>query len=177
MGLFAYRVIGAALLDAGMYESIEADRRSIRQAFVVVLLSSLAAGIGAAGWRGPDPAALAIVAIIALTTWVAWAFLVFQIGGRLLATPATETSPAELMRTIGFAAAPGLLQVLAVLPRMTAPVFVLAWLWTFAATVVAVKHALDYTSTARAVIVCALAAGLSVGAAFVIGLVFGPTVS
>jgi len=177
MGLYAYRIIGAALLDGGVYEGIEADRRSIGQAFVVVLLSSLAAGVGAAGWRGPEPAVLALVAIIALTSWVAWAYLVFQIGGRLLATSDTRTTPAELMRTIGFAAAPGLLQVLAVLPRITVPVFVVAWLWTFTATVVAVRHALDYTSTARAIVVCALAAGLALGVAFVLGLFFGPTVS
>jgi hypothetical protein len=177
MGVFGYRLLGASLLDGAMYEGIEADPSATRQAALTVLLSSLAAGIGAAGWRGPDPLTLVMVALLALASWLAWAMLMFQIGGRLLPGPATRTSPGELMRTIGFAAAPGLLQVFAAFPRVTIPVFVVAWLWMFAATVTAVRHALDYDSTPRTLFVCALAAALSIGVAVVIGLLFGPTLS
>jgi hypothetical protein len=81
------------------------------------------------------------------------------------------------MRTIGFAASPGLLQVFAAFPRMTVPVFLATWIWIFVATVVAVRHALDYDSTARTLVVCALAAGLSIGMAIILGVFFGPTVS
>ena len=177
MGLFAYRLFGAAVLDASVYEGIEADRSANRQALATVLLSSVAAGIGAAGWRGPAPGTLVIVALVALATWVGWALLVFQIGGRMLPGPETRTSVGELMRTIGFATAPGLLQLFAVFPRMTVPVFVVAWAWIFAATVTAVRHALDYQSTGRTLVVCALAAALPVAMAVVLGVLFGPTVS
>lgn len=177
MTLFAYRLFGAALLDSSVYEGIEADRTSMRQAFGTVLLSSLAAGIGAAGWRGPDPFTLVTVTLIALVTWLAWATLMFQIGSRLLPGPDTETSLAELMRTIGFATAPGLVQVFAIFPHMTVPVFVLAWVWMFAATVTAVRQALDYHSTARTLAVCGLAATLALGIALVLGIMFGPTLS
>lgn len=51
MNLFVYRLMGAALLDRSIYEGIEADRTALGQACVAVLLSSLAAGIGAAGWH------------------------------------------------------------------------------------------------------------------------------
>ena len=44
MGLFAYRLLGAAMMDVGMYESIEADRRTTMQALATVVLASLAAG-------------------------------------------------------------------------------------------------------------------------------------
>lgn len=177
VGLFTYRMFGAALLDASVYEGIEADRAATSQALVVVLLSSAAAGIGVAGWRGPDPAAVVAVMVVALVAWVAWAFLVFQIGGRLLPERQTRSSPGELMRTIGFAASPGLLQLAGVLPRVTTGVYVVSWLWIFAATVVAVRHALDYSSNARALAVCALAALLVVVVAVVIGLMFGPALS
>jgi hypothetical protein len=81
------------------------------------------------------------------------------------------------MRTIGFAAAPGLLQVFAAFPRVTIPVFVMSWLWMFLATVVAVRHALDYDSMGRTLVVCALAAAIPLVMAAVIGVIFGPAVS
>src|SRR5690606_33772559 len=158
MNLFGYRLMGAALLDRAMYEGIEADPRALGQAFAVVLLSSLAAGVGVAGWHGPELGVVLTVSIIALVTWVAWAMLMFQIGGRLMRTTRTRTSPTELMRTIGFAASPGLLQAFGAFPRVTVFAFAIAWIWMFAATVVAVRQALDFTSTARTLVVCALAA-------------------
>jgi hypothetical protein len=174
MNLFGYRLVGAALLDRAMYEGIEADRNALGQALAVVLLSSLAAGIGIAGWQGPDLGLLLSVATVALASWVAWAMLMLQIGGRLLATTGTRTSLTELMRTIGFAASPGLLQAFGAFPRVTVFVFVVSWIWMFVATVVAVRQALDFTSTARTLLVCALAAGLCAVAAFVLSLFFGP---
>jgi hypothetical protein len=177
MSLFLYRLIGAAMLDAGMYEEIEADRHVNIQAMATVILSSLAAGIGATGWLGVHLPTLAIVSGVALITWVAWAMLMFHIGTRLLPEPQTSVTLGELLRTIGFAAAPGLLLVFATLPRMTVPVFVTVSLWMFAAMVVAVRHALDYESTGRALAVCGVAAALSLVMALVFGLLFGPTVS
>jgi len=177
MALFAYRLFGAALLDAGVYEGIEADRSAMPQALATVVLSSVAAGIGAAGWQGPRPAVLLAVTAIALLTWASWAMLMFQIGARLLPGRDTQTSLDELLRTIGFAAAPGLLQVFAAFPRMTVPVFTLAWVWIFAATVTAVRQALDYHSTVRTLAVCGIAAALAVALAFGLGVVFGPVLS
>ena len=43
---FVERVQGASLLDADTYEEVEADRGATLQAASVVLLSSVAAGIG-----------------------------------------------------------------------------------------------------------------------------------
>jgi len=177
MGLFLYRLIGAAMLDAGMYEGIEADRHVTIQALATVLLSSIAAGIGAAGWFGLHVPTLALVSLLALVTWVAWAMLTFQIGARLLPGPQTEVTIGELLRTTGFAAAPGLLFVFATLPRMTLPVFAAVILWMFVAMVIGVRHALDYDSTGRALAVCGIAASLSLAMAIVIGLLFGPTLS
>lgn len=177
MNLFGYRLMGAALLDRAMYEGIEADRNALGQALAVVLLSSLAAGVGVAGWRGPDIGLVLSVAAISLVSWVAWAMLMLQIGGRLLRTSQTRTSLTELMRTIGFAASPGLLQAFGAFPRVTGLVFAIAWIWMFAATVVAVRQALDFSSTARTLVVCGLAAILCAVAAFVLSWFFGPVLA
>jgi hypothetical protein len=177
MSLFGYRLVGAALLDRSIYEGIEADRGALGQALAAVLLSSVAAGIGATDWHGPSLASVLVVAAIAVVTWVAWAMLMLQIGGRLFRTKATSTSLTELMRTIGFAASPGLLQVFGAFPRMAVPVFVVAWLWMLVATVVAVRQALDFTSTVRAVLVCVTAGAVCLGAALVLSWAMGPALA
>ena len=64
-----------------------------------------------------------------------------------------------------------------VLPGLTVPVFTLAIVWALAASVVAVRQALDYTSTGRALAVCVLGLILSLAVAMVLGLLFGPTLS
>ena len=156
MNLFGYRVMGAALLDASVYEGIEADRSALKQALLTVLLASVAAGIGSSGYRGPDPAAMLMVAALALVTWVAWAALMFQIGARLMPGPATRTSLTELMRTIGFAATPGLIRVFGFIPGVTIPAFIVSSIWMLMAMIVAVRQALDYKHTSRAIAVCVL---------------------
>jgi Yip1 domain len=176
IGTFIYRVIGAALLDGSVYEDVEADRRAAPQATAVVLLASLAPVVGLSGVFGFQSDALLRVAALSIVTWVAWAVLMFQIGTRVFPEPQTRTSLGELLRTTGFAAAPGLLQVFAVLPGMMMPVFVGTWIWMIAAMVVGVRHALDYRSTPRALLVCLTAAGLAGAMAMIFGTFFGPTV-
>jgi hypothetical protein len=103
--------------------------------------------------------------------------LALQIGTRVLAAPRTHATWGELLRTTGFAAAPGFLQVFAVFPGARMPIFVATGLWMFAAMVVGVRHALDYPSTPRALAVCALAAALSAALAFAFGLLAVTAVS
>ena len=83
----------------------------------------------------------------------------------------------ELLRTIGFSTAPGLLRVLGVLPALTIPVFALTTGWMLIAMIVAVRQALDYTSTARAVAVCAIGWALAGAFAVAMGLWLTPSVS
>jgi hypothetical protein len=177
MTLYLYRLIGAAMLDRGMYEGIEADARATRQAALTVLLASLAAGLGAGGVWTPDPSRFALVSVIALVTWLAWAMMTFQIGTWVLPGRQTTSSFGELLRTIGFAAAPGLFQVFAALPGMAVPVFVATTAWMFVAMVVGVRHALDYPRTGRALAVCGLAAGLVLAFVLIFGLLFGPALA
>ena len=101
----------------------------------------------------------------------------FEIGGRLLPEPETSVDVGELLRTIGFASAPGLLRVFGVVPELTVPVFALATIWMLVAMIVAVRQALDYRSTARAIAVCTLGLALALGIVIVIGLFVSPALS
>lgn len=175
MGTFLYRAMGAAALNASMYETLEADQRVTRQALLVVLLASVSAGIGSIGWSGFDVNILLRFAAVALVTWFTWALLILQIGGRFLAVSGTRTNLGELLRTIGFAASPGVLQILGVMSAITIPVFIATWIWMFAAMVIAVRQALDFKTTGRALLVCAVALSLPLALVIIGGWFFGPT--
>jgi Yip1 domain len=177
MATFVHRVFGAMVLDAATFEEVEADHAATPQALVVVLVSSLAAGLGAGGLYGLRPATMVLISAIALASWVAWAMLTLQIGTRVLPGPQTEADMGQLLRTIGFAAAPGWFQVFAIISQVSTLVFVATALWMLAAMVVAVRQALDYGSTARAIGVCFIGWALVVVVALGLGVLFPPVVS
>jgi hypothetical protein len=174
---FVMRLIGAAALDTAIYEEVEADRTATGQALLVVLLSSLAAGIGARGLGGGSFQSIVFISIVALMTWAAWALVTFEIGARLMPEPQTRGDVGELLRTIGFASTPGLLRIFGALPGLTIPVFAVTTVWMLLAMIVAVRQALDYSSTRRAVAVCVLGWVLAIVFAMVVGFFFGPRVS
>jgi len=173
IALFVRRLVGAALLSANTYEDVEADRGATGEALLVVVLASVAAGVGARGAFGAAPTLryLAVASTLSVTAWAIFAVLTFQIGSRLLPARTTRTDVGELLRTLGFAAAPGLLQVFAIFGAPAPWIFGGAILWTLAASVVAVRQALDYDSTGRAAAVCGLAWLLSLGIVALLGSV------
>ena len=152
MASFAERVIGAAKLDVHTYEEVEADRTALRQAMGVVVLSSMATGIGMIGREGAP--GLLIGAISALVGWFIWAGLTYFVGTRILPMPQTHADWGQLLRTIGFASSPGILRILGVVPVLGGLVFLVTGIWMLVAMVIAVRQALDYTSTGRAIGVC-----------------------
>ena len=177
MTTFSGRLIGAAVLDRRIYEEVEADGRATGQAVGVVLLSSAAGGIGLLGLGTPGSQSLLAGIAGAFAGWMAWAALTYLIGTRLLPEPQTRASVGELLRTIGFASAPGLLRVFGVIPFLALVMYALASIWMLLAMIVAVRQALDYRSTGRAVAVCVVGWTLSLVIAAIIGVVFSPTVS
>ena len=174
---FLQRLIGAAALDAAIYEEVEADTASTGQAVAVVIASSLAAGVGARAFGGTTFGHVAFFGVVSLLAWAAWAILTFEIGARIMPQPQTRADVGQLLRTTGFAATPGLLRVFGILPGVTIPVFVITAIWMLAAMVVGVRQALDFQSTGRAIAVCVLGWLLAGAFAIGIGLFFGPTVS
>ena len=174
---FLQRLIGAMSLDAAIYEEVEADGSATIQAVLVVLASSLAAGVGARAFGGQTFANVAFFGIVSLIAWAAWALVTFEIGVRILPQPQTRSDVGELLRTTGFSSAPGILRVFGLLPGVTIPVFGITAVWMLATMVVAVRQALDFESTSRAIAVCALGWFLALAFAMGIGFLFGPTVS
>jgi len=154
MANFGNRIIRAARLDAALYEEVEADKSALGQAMGVVVLSSVAAGIGSTSKAGL--LGMLMMVVIALVGWYIWAYLTYFIGTRLLPEPQTKADHGELLRTIGFSSSPGLIRVLGIIPGMQSIVFPVAAIWMLVAMVIAVRQALDYSSTLRAIGVCVI---------------------
>jgi hypothetical protein len=151
MASFVDRIVGAARLDARTYEEVEADTTATPQAMGVVALVALASGVGAIGTGGTGVIATVVGALVG---WVVWASLIWLIGALLLPEKQTEADIGQLLRTVGFAASPGLLLVLQLIPVVGALVALVVGVWQLATTVMAVRQALDYKSTGRAIAVC-----------------------
>jgi hypothetical protein len=145
-------MVRAAKLDVNLYEEVEADKQAMGQAMGVVVLSSLAAGIGSVGTTGISGLLLGTVG--ALIGWFIWAFITFFVGTKILPEPQTEADYGELLRTIGFSSSPGLLRILGVVPILGTIIFIVSGIWMLVAMIIAVRQALDYKSTWRAVGVC-----------------------
>ena len=170
MSSFVERVIGAAKLDAHIYEEVEHDRTAMAQAMTVVVLSALAAGIGSlrGGFGG-----LVAVSVVALVGWFIWGWLTYLIGTKLLPEANTKADPGELLRTIGFSSAPGVLRIFGFVPFLGGVISFIASVWMLVAMVVAVRQALDYTSTNRALGVCAIGWLLYIAVAVIMTMAFG----
>jgi hypothetical protein len=152
MASFTDRMIRAAKLDVAIYEEVEADTGAMGQAMSVVILSSVAAGVGTIRITGVN--GLILGTIVALLGWFIWAFLTYYIGTRLLPEPQTKADYGELLRTIGFSSSPGILRILAIVPMLGTILNIIVGIWMLVAMVIAVRQALDYKSTWRAVGVC-----------------------
>lgn len=177
MAQFTRRFVGAMVLDPMTFEDIESDRHAGSQAGVAILLACLAGGFGLAGsveltWQG-----FAAGVAFAVGAWAVWAMLITTIGTLVVPEQQTSSRPAELFRTMGFAAAPGVLFAFAAM-RAAAPfVWVVVSIWMIAATVLAVRQALDYRSLARAVAVCVAAWLATFGIVAVAGMLLSRPVS
>lgn len=177
MPQFLMRFIGVLVLDASAFENIEADRRSAMQSVVVVLAACAAGGFGAIGFGLVGVSGFVTGAIVSLGAWLVWAAAIVALGTHALAERQTRSNLTELLRVLGFATAPGLFLALAAMPVSASLVLVVVIPWMIAAAVIAVRQALDYRSTARAVAVCAGAAALSVGVMSAVTLIFTQKVS
>lgn len=168
---FPDRLWRAARLEVNLYEEVEADSKATRQAMLVVIMGSLATGIGSlteGGWLG-----LVFGILVGLVGWVVWAWLNYFLGARLFREPQTHADWGQLARTMGFAYTPRLLAVLSLIPipSLLALVFLGVAVWSWVAMVIAVRQALDYKSTTRAVGVTLLGFVLNVAILVVVQVV------
>lgn len=167
-------MIRAARLDVSLYEEVEADERATMQALTVVALSSVCSGIGTAVGRaiaghGPGGIGLGLVGglVSALVVWCIWSGITYFVGTTVFRGTA---SYGELLRTIGFSNAPGVLLIISFIPVLGGLLSFIVWLWQLVAMVVAVRQALDFT-TGQAILTCIVGWIAAIVLLVVIGLI------
>ena len=170
--VFINRIIRASKLEVSLYEEVEADESATLQAAAVVVLSSLAAGVGALSLGASN---FLMAPILSLVSWYIWAYIIYFIGAKLFPEPNTKADHGQLLRTIGFSSAPGLIRVFGFTPELMSIVFIVSSIWMLVAMVIAVRQALDYQSTWRAIGVVVIA--FLVQAIFLVMILrlFGPS--
>ena len=143
------RMIGAARLHPHTFEEVEADSSATYQALLIVVLVGLATGVGSLGVGGVRGLIGGVA--IALVGWALWAGITYLIGTTLFRTAETHASWGQLARTLGFAQSPGIFKVFGLVPVVGPIIFIAVFAWQLAAMVIAVRQALDYSSTWRAI--------------------------
>ena len=151
---FVNRIIRACKLEVALYEEVEADQSATIQAALVVVLSSLAAGVGALSLGASN---FIMAPIFSLISWYVWAYLIYFIGVKFFPEPTTKADHGQLLRTIGFSSAPGIIRVFGFTPDLMSITFIGAGIWMLIAMIIAVRQALDYASTWRAIGVVVIA--------------------
>ena len=169
--VFVNRIIRACKLDVSLYEEVEADKSATLQAALVVVLSSLAAGVGAISLGASN---FLMAPLLSLISWYIWAYLIYLIGTKLFPEPNTQADHGQLLRTIGFSSAPGLIRIFGFTPDLMSITFIGAGIWMMVAMVIAVRQALDYESTWRAIGVVIIAFLVQAIILIMLLRVFGP---
>jgi hypothetical protein len=149
------RMIGAAQADVKTFTEIEADPNAFTQAVTVIVIAGVASLIGNIFRGGIVAGVIGLVG--SLVGYALFALLVFLIGTKIMPEPATKADFNETFRTVGFAASPGVLNVLAIIPFLGPLISLLIAIWSLVIGVIAVREVLDYSNTGRAIIVCLIA--------------------
>ncbi len=147
------RIIRAGKLDIDLYREVKADPNALGPAMNVVVISSLAAGIGSLqlGIKG-----FLVGTVAAFAGWFIWALVIYIVGAKILPEPRTNASLGQFLRVVGFASAPGIIRLLAGIPYLGGFVIFAASLWILTAMIMATRQALDYEGVWRAAGVCLL---------------------
>ena len=156
MANFQDRVVGAIRLQAATFEEVEHDTTAISQSALVVLGAAVSA-FAATLRFGVDVGTLVVTVIFAFIGWAVGSFVLWIVGTRLLPGKSTEADYQQMLRVMGFAQAPGLISIIGIVPGFYWLVRMVVWVWTLIALVIAVRQALDYDDTLKAVLVCVIA--------------------
>ena len=180
MGGYLNRFFGAAMLDRKLYEEVAGEPRFLFQAWITVLIYAMLAAWGTFGRAGAVGTNISMIS--SLIGWYIWAFSTYFLATKFFRATRLEIDRGDrkaVIRTMGFACAPGAIRILGIIPGLSIVSLVAASIWMIIAATIAVKAALNIESTGRAAGACII--GWIIGAIVqglllvVLFLVFGIT--
>lgn len=152
MASLGERMVGAMQANVSTFEEVEKDPAALGQAITVIAIAAIASLIGNIFRIGLGGGLAALVATF--VGYAVWTVIVVVVGTKLMSEPGTKADFAEGFRVIGFAASPGVFNILAIIPFLGPIISFVITLWMLVIMVIAVRTVLDYTSTGRAIVVC-----------------------
>lgn len=156
MATLTERMVGAMQANVKTFQEIEADSNALGQAVAVIVIAGVASLIGNVWRAGVGIGVMHL--ITSIIGYALWSLIVVLVGTKLMPEPTTKADFNEGFRVIGFTASPGVFNVLAIVPFVGPLISFVIWIWMVVIGVVAVREVLDYSSTARAIVVCLIAA-------------------
>lgn len=141
----------AAKLDPQFYDQLKTRVDLHRQSIWVMAIYLMMASMGIM-WQGGGKAVNAYLGC-ALIAWYVWAFTVFYVSKRFIATESNLDRKA-VMRVMGFATAPGVLGILGIIPNLTGPVWVLMSAWMVTAASIGLQRILGQATVGPSAMVC-----------------------
>ena len=154
INLFLNRIYRSIKIDPDVFDEVQKDKKATIAAGIVVVISSLAAGIGASQLGAVN---FFLAPALSLITWFVWAYIVYFVGVKLFPDPKTKTTHTALLRSIGFSSAPGIIRVFGFNEDLMTVTFIGSAFWMLASMVVAVKQTLNYKSLWKALGVVVIA--------------------
>jgi hypothetical protein len=169
------RVTRAAMLDVNLYEEVEADTSLNQEALIVVVLVSIAGGIGSfvASLLNQDIGAalvsLLVTIVLGVVSYYIWSYITYFVGTKLFNGTA---DPGELLRTLGYASGPRALGLLSFIPCVGGLAGLVGAIWALVTSVIAVRQALDFDTT-KAVLTSVIGWVIALAISMIVGVVFG----
>jgi len=147
ISLFLNRIFRSVKIDPEVFNEVQKDKNATISAAIVVILSSSAAGIGAASLGASN---FLLAPVFSLISWFVWAYIVYFVGVKLFPDTKTKTTQFALLRAIGFSSAPGMIRIFGFNEDLMTVTFIGAAFWMLVCMVVAVKETLNYKSLWKA---------------------------
>ena len=147
INLFINRIYRSVKIDPEVFDEVQKDKDATIAAGIVVVLSSLAAGIGASHHGVIN---FYLAPALSLAAWFVWAYIVYFVGVKLFPDSKTKTTHQALLRSIGFSSAPGMIRIFGFNEDLMTATFIGSGFWMLACMVVAVKQTLHYKSLWKA---------------------------
>jgi len=150
MNILVNRAMRAALLDKDFYKEAEADTSLTQEALLVVIIVSIAAGIGSfvgnlfGGKISAAILVLIISVIVGIANYYIWAYVTHFIGTNMFKG---EAEPGELLRVLGYASGPRILGLLFFIPCLGGILSLGGSIWALVAGFFGVQEALDLDTT------------------------------
>jgi hypothetical protein len=135
------RIIGVLKLDVNTFEEIESDKNATVEAAIVVAIVAIIPGIIAGLISGNFFSTFIYIVVNAFLSWIIWSGVTFFVGTKLFGG---QADMGEMLRVLGYAQAPGILNVIPVLGQC------IAWVWTLVTSFIAVRQGLDVDNTKAA---------------------------